>query len=79
MEPTGYQAFATHADWKRSGKEFCELFDLPVDGIASLTICIEPDSIVEVRAKLFATKEQLLRMGQIVKRYQLLPLSQEES
>jgi hypothetical protein len=60
------------------GKELCELFGFPGDRTAALTICIEPESIIEVRAKVYASKEQMLQMGKIIKRYQMLPVSCEE-
>lgn len=56
------------------GKELCELFGFPADRTASLTICFKPYSIVEVRAKVFASKEQLLRAAKIIKRYQMQPI-----
>lgn len=60
------------------GKELCELFGFPSGRTASLTICIEPESMIEVRAKVYPSKEQMLRMAKIIKRYQMLPISSEE-
>ena len=60
------------------GKELCELFGFPADRTVSLTICIEPESVIEVRAKVFAPKEQLLRTAKIIKRYQMQPISYED-
>ena len=70
--------FATTTNCAQAGKELCELFGFPSDKTTSLAIFIKPESVIEVQAKVFATKEQMLQMAQIVKRYQLLPLSCEE-
>jgi hypothetical protein len=68
--------FATSTD--HCGKELCELFGFPSDRTASLIICIEPKSVIEVRAKVYASKEEMLQVGKIIKRYQMLPLSYKE-